>query len=99
MTDRKRLKQIISTASKIIGCNLPSLDILYRDRVLKKSASIVNDQHHPAHNLFQLMRSGERYRSIKSGSNRSLNSFYPTAVRMLNECKQSTGRVHKTRLS
>jgi hypothetical protein len=83
--DRKRISRIVRTASKIIGCQLPSLDELYLSRVKKRALSIVDDQFHPAHSLFQPMRSKNRFRSIKSGSNRTLQSFYPTAVRVLND--------------
>ena len=82
---RKRISRIVRTASKIIGCQLPSLDELYLSRVKKRALSIVDDQFHPAHSLFQPMRSKNRFRSIKSGSNRTLQSFYPTAVRVLND--------------
>ena len=83
--DRKRLSRIVCTASKIIGCQLSSLNDLYRSRAQKRAQSIINDTFHPAHDLFQPMRSGNRYRSIKSGSNRTLQSFYPTAIRILND--------------
>ena len=81
--DWKRLHRIVVTASKIIGSSLPLLDDLYQSRVLKKSFEIIHDEHHSAHNLFQLTRSADRYRSIKSGSNRTLNTFYPTAIRTI----------------
>ena len=83
--DRKRISRIVRTASKIIGCQLPSLDELYLSRVKKRALSIVDDQFHPAHSLFQHMRSKNRFRSIKYGSNRTLQSFYPRAVCVLND--------------
>ncbi|XP_077979368.1 uncharacterized protein LOC144434757 [Glandiceps talaboti] len=64
--DRKRLNRIVNTASSIIGCQLPSLNELYNAQVKERAQSIVKDDFHPARNLLQLMRSGERYRSIKS---------------------------------
>ena len=84
MDDRKRLDRIVVTASNIIGSSLPSLDDLDKSRVLKTSFKIIHDEHHPAHNLFQLMRSGDRYRYTESGSNRTLYSFHPTAIRTIN---------------
>jgi hypothetical protein len=77
--DRKRISRIVCTASKIIGCQL------YLSRVKKRALSIVDDQFHPEHSLFQPMWSKNRFGSIKSGSNRTLQSFYPTAVRVLND--------------
>ena len=84
--DRRRLNRILRAASRVAGCNLPSLDSLYRDRVLKRATSILCDESHPAHDLFELMPSRARYRSITAISKRSFYSFYPTAVRTLNEC-------------
>ena len=83
--DRRRLNRVVNTASAIIGCKLPALDKLYASRVLKKSRSIINDDFHPANDLFELMRTGKRYRTIRANSNRTLNSFYPSAVRLVNE--------------
>ena len=72
--DRKRLSWTVCTASKIIECQLPSLNDLYHSRAKKR-----------AHDLFQPMRSGNWFRSLKSGSNHTLQSFYPTAIRILND--------------
>ena len=38
---------------------------------------------HPANSLFELMTSGKRYRAIRADSNRTRNSFYPSAIRLL----------------
>ena len=83
--DRKRLNRVVGTASFIIGRELPALDKLYAARVQKKSRSIISDEFHPANSLFELMRSGKRYRVIRADSNRTRNSFYPSAIRLLND--------------
>ena len=85
VADRRRLDRVVKTASKIIGIKLDSLDVLYNKRVLRKTRSIINDESHPAHNLFQLLPSGKRYKSISCNTNRVRDSFYPTAVRSLNK--------------
>ena len=55
-------------------------------RVLRTAHYIIRDEFHPDYNLFKLMRSGNRYRSIPTRCDRALESFYPTAIRTLNEC-------------
>ncbi|KAL0148752.1 hypothetical protein M9458_055930 [Cirrhinus mrigala] len=68
----------------VIGAPLPSILDIFLARCSSKASSIVKDPTHPSHNLFQLLPSGRRYRSIKARSVRFLNSFFPQAVRVLN---------------
>ncbi len=82
--DRKTLQRTVNTAAKIIGAPLPSILDIFLARCSSKASSIVKDPTHPSHNLFQLLPSGRRYRSIKARSVRLLNSFFPQAVRALN---------------
>ncbi|KAL0148403.1 hypothetical protein M9458_056303 [Cirrhinus mrigala] len=82
--DRKTLQWTVNTAAKIIGAPLPSILDTFLARCSSKASSIVKDPTHPSHNLFQLLPSGRRYRSIKARSVRFLNSFFPQAVRVLN---------------
>ena len=81
---RNKLQRVINTAQRIVGCPLPSLQELHRSRTAKKTQNILKDISHPGHSLFDLMPSGRRYRSIKSGTSRFTNSFYPSAVIALN---------------
>ena len=82
--DKARLQRIVNTASKIIGTELTSVETLYQERFLKQAESIVSDVHHPGSSLFELMKSGRRYRSITTRTNRFCNSFFPSAVRAMN---------------
>ena len=52
--------------------------------MMQKANSILSDPSHSAHELFQLLPSGKRYRSIAAKSKRHANSFYPGAIRLLN---------------
>ena len=81
--DRARLNKIVSTASKIIGSELPSLDCLYHQRVLRRGSQLIADQTHPANKLFQKLPSGRRFRSIRTKTSRFSSSFYPKAVQIL----------------
>ncbi|KAF7658302.1 hypothetical protein LDENG_00014450, partial [Lucifuga dentata] len=82
--DRKALQRVINTAQKIVGCPLPSLEEIAGSRCLRRSTAILKDPSHPAHHLFERMPSGKRYRSMKARTSRLRNSFYPWAIRTLN---------------
>ena len=77
------LNRIVKTASKIIGAELPSLDDIYNKRLIRKARSIALDESHPAFELFEMLPSGRRYRSIRTKTNRFTNSFFPKAVNAL----------------
>ena len=87
---RKRFQGVIKAAQKIIGCPLPSLEEVHSARCLKQSHAILKDSSHPGHKLFELLPSGKRFRSLKTRTNRLQNSFYPTAIKALNCCYQSS---------
>ena len=70
-----RLARIAQVASHIVGCELPTLDSLYRARVVKKAQSIMSDPGHLAHQLFEMLPLGRRLRALKSGSKCTHDSF------------------------
>ena len=82
------LKYIVKTAAKIIGCSLSDLDQIFKDRVSRRSKSIMKDPSHPAHGLFNALPSGCRLRSIKTRNQRFRSSCFPTTIRVLNEMKE-----------
>ena len=82
--DRKRLQRVVKTATKITKMAQPSLQSIYNLRVHRRAASIIKDPTHPQHGLFTLLPSGRRYRSVKCRTTRLKNSFFPTAIRLLN---------------
>ena len=82
--DKEKLQKVVSTAEKIIGCSLPSLEEIYIQRVKNRALKIVKDQSHPANSLFEELPSGRRFRSIKAKTERFKKSFYPSAVSILN---------------
>ena len=57
---------------------------IYAQRVVKRSKSIINDKYHTGYNLFKLMPSGVRYKSIRTRSNRFF-SFFPSAIRLMTD--------------
>ena len=48
-----RLNRVAKTASRIIGRDLPSLEILYQQRLLGKATLISQNASQPAHDLFE----------------------------------------------
>ncbi|XP_078266330.1 uncharacterized protein LOC144599387 [Rhinoraja longicauda] len=87
--ERKRLQQVVNTAQSITGSDLPTIEGIYQSRCLKKAASIMRDPHHPGHTLISPLPSG-RYRSLKTVTSRFRNSFFPTAIRLLNTTTSNT---------
>ena len=81
--DKKRLENIVRSASKITGCDLPSVASIFEARLHRKTRNIILDTTHPANHLFQPLPSGKRYRSIRTNTSRFRNSLYPTAVTSL----------------
>ncbi len=76
-TDIRRLQRTVRTAERIIGAPLPSLQELYTSRVRKRAKKVTLDPSDPAHSLFVLLPSGQRYRSLSTKTDRHKNSFFP----------------------
>ena len=88
--DKDRLQRVIHSAEKVIGCNLPSLQDLYASRTLRRAGKIAADPSHPGHSLFETLPSGRRLRSIRTRTSRHTNSFFPSAVGLINKARSST---------
>uniref|UniRef100_A0A669DSV3 Reverse transcriptase domain-containing protein n=1 Tax=Oreochromis niloticus TaxID=8128 RepID=A0A669DSV3_ORENI len=82
--DKQRLQRVVRSAEKVIGCRLPSLQDLHTSRRLGRAARIKADPSHPGHSLFDLLPSGRRLRSIRTRTSRYKNSFFPSAVGLMN---------------
>ena len=85
--DKGRLQRIICAAERVIGCNLQSLQDLYGSRIRRRAGKIVADPSHPGHKLFETLPSGRRLRSIRTKSSRHKNSFFPSAVSLINKAQ------------
>ena len=85
--DKSRLQRIIRSAEKVMGCNLTSLQDLYASRTRRRAGKIVADPSHPGHNLFETLPSGRRLRSIRTKTSRHKNSFFPSAVSLINKAR------------
>ena len=83
------LQRTVRTAERIIGKSFPSIRDIYRKCWRSRADSIVEDVSHPACGLFEWMP-GERRKqysilATKKQTTRFHDSFFPQAVRMLNE--------------
>ncbi|KAK2192050.1 hypothetical protein NP493_40g07038 [Ridgeia piscesae] len=80
-----RLNRVVKSASRIIGIDLPSLEILYQQRLLGRATLISQDSSHPAHDLFEPLPSSRRFRYIKTMTDRFSTRFFPLAVQALSK--------------
>ncbi|KAK9535993.1 hypothetical protein VZT92_005818 [Zoarces viviparus] len=85
--DKGRLQRIIRSAERVIGCNVPSLQDLFASRTLKRARNIVADPSHPGHDPFVPLPSDRRLRSIRTKTSRHTNSFFPSAVGLINKAR------------
>ncbi len=76
-SDIRRLQRTVRTAERIIGVHLPSLQDLFYSRVKKRAGNIITDPSHPGHDLFALLPSGRRYRSLCTRTSRHKKQFFP----------------------
>ena len=85
LSNRKTLQKVVGTAQNITGAKLSAFRELYNNRQYQRKAyEIVRDSSRSSHRLFSLLPHGKRYQSAKSRTKRLLNSFYPQAMRLLN---------------
>ncbi|KAI3375823.1 hypothetical protein L3Q82_003746 [Scortum barcoo] len=84
VADPKALQRVVKTAQRITKTPLPVIEDVQKKRCLRRAHSILKDSSHPAHTLFQLLPSRKRYRSLQTKTSRFRNSFFPTAVSLLN---------------
>ncbi|KAK1799050.1 hypothetical protein P4O66_007312 [Electrophorus voltai] len=83
--DRQALQRVVCSAERIIHMELPDLQTIYYKRCQTKARRIVKDPTHPNNRLFSLLRSGKRFRSLKTNTERLKRSFFPQAIKALNQ--------------
>ena len=77
------LNRIRNKAIKLFGSDVPHLDELYVQNVIKKVNSILNDQSHILHPQYLTMRS-HRLRAISTRTMRYRSSFVPNSIHLVN---------------
>ncbi|KAK1792048.1 hypothetical protein P4O66_001827 [Electrophorus voltai] len=83
--DRQALQRVVRSAERITHSELPDLQTTYYKRCQTKARKIVKDPTHPNNRLFSLLRSGRHFRSLKAKTERLKRSFFPQAIRALNQ--------------
>ena len=73
----------MSQASRVAGCDFPSIASFYDSRLCHKTGKISVDSSHPAIHLFELLPSGMHYRAIKAKTHRFRLSFFNEAIRVM----------------
>ena len=79
-SDHKVLQRVVRTAQYIIGAKISAIQDLYNRHCQRKAHKIVKDSSHPSHRLVfsAIARQAVPERKF------FLNSFYPQAIRLLN---------------
>ncbi|KAK1785884.1 hypothetical protein P4O66_003251 [Electrophorus voltai] len=78
--DRQALQRVVRSAERITH-----LQTIYYKRCQTKPRRIVKDPTHPNNRLFSLLRSGRCFCSLKTKTERLQRSFFPQAIRALNQ--------------
>ena len=91
--DLKPLKRVVKAAERIVGKPLKTLNDIDASRCASKTKRILKDASHPGHKLFCKLSTQRKkkplYRSLSAGGGRLFESFYPRAIRHLNDSAQN----------
>ncbi|KAK1797486.1 hypothetical protein P4O66_008338 [Electrophorus voltai] len=83
--DRQAFQRVVHLAERIPHIELPDLQTIYYKQCQTKARRTVKDPTHPNNRLFSLLRSGKRFCSLKTKTERLKRSFFPQAIRALNQ--------------
>ena len=84
---KSKLEKVINSCRKLGILNAASLEDIFKKSTIQRCKVIINDQLHPLHNLYAMLPSGKRLRSIKCRTTRYIRSFVPCSVKLLNDLK------------
>ncbi|KAK0154258.1 putative RNA-directed DNA polymerase from transposon BS [Merluccius polli] len=83
--DQLALGRVVHSAERTIKTTLPNLQDIYTRRCRTRARRIAQDPSHPNNRLFSLLPSGKRFRLLRANMERLRRSFFPQALRLLNE--------------
>ena len=81
--DLTKFHRLVRQAGRVLGIKI-DLETEHKGTVISKVKDILMDDNHPLYCNYRWLRSGKRLQSLKSRTNRFLNSFVPLSVRMYN---------------
>ena len=81
--EKNALDKIVRIASKVVGIQFRSLNVVYNSQMVNKARSIAGDASHPLNREYRLLPSGVRYDATRAIKKR-FKSFVPASIRMLN---------------
>ncbi len=82
--DRWALQRVVRSAERIIRIE-PDLESIYSKQCCTKARKIIKDLSHPSNGLFSLLRSGKRFRSLMTKTERMRKSLFAQAISVLNQ--------------
>lgn len=82
--DTHRLQRTISSAERIIGLNLPSLQDVFTIRARKQAGKVITNPLHPGH-ILELLPSISIYLALHTRTSRYRNSFFPHTNTLMNK--------------
>ena len=86
-SNKAKLRRVTSVGSKLCGTQCSALQHLYEQRTVKKAGKIARDPTHNLRTCFRVLPSGRRYASSTMKKAKGINSFIPSAIRLLNKHK------------
>ena len=87
LQNKNKLDRVVKLGGKITGevmCSISYMSDLYTKRLAQK---IIADQLHPLWSEFKLLPSGRRYGMTSAKTKRSITSFVPRSIQLLNKDK------------
>jgi len=78
------LMRMVNVCSKVVGRKQESVDALYECRAARKGRQIAQDSTHVLAQFYELLPSGRRFRSLRTRTVRTQNSFVPKSISYMN---------------
>ena len=85
MKNRGRLNSIVNRGSKVVGVRQTGLSELYEKRAMRKGLQIMSDLCHILSQYHDTLPSGRRLRSFIAKKAKTLNSFVPMSIKIINK--------------
>jgi len=87
VTNKSKLNRIVNRGSKVVCERQAGVNELYEGRLVKKGFQIMNDSGHTLSQYYQRLPSGRRLRAFSAKKVKTLNSFVPMSIRLINKLK------------